>query len=86
MSIFRGIEKLITEDGSSVILRERIAIIRRESEAQRKQIATLEQEKTKLKKRVSELERELASAKQPSAPLPVLMLAGATWWTAYTNL
>ena len=86
MSIFSGIEKLITENGSSAILSERFAIIREAADTQQKQIATLEQEKARLKQRVSDLERELGSERQPPAPLPAWMLTAATWWTAYTNL
>lgn len=64
MGLLDGIEKLITEHGSSAILRERIALARDQYEALEKKIATFQDENATLKSEYQRLELDNDKLKQ----------------------
>ncbi len=64
LPIFKEIERLITEHGSAVILKERNSLLRDQLDMLKSEFTKLERENAQLKRRNAELERELAASKQ----------------------
>ena len=59
MGLFSDLQNLITEHGSAVILRERVALLADQAKALEKQVEDLKAENAELKKNNSELHRKL---------------------------
>lgn len=62
--LFGEIERLITEHGSAVILKERVAQLREQMELLEKKTTTLERENEELKTKTVTLECQIANLKQ----------------------